>query len=357
MGFLKRKQHKTLLLVILTWVLAMGNVGWAEKYEYKEVLVPVLTYHRVTEKPTTEIDLTPKQVERQFQFFQDAGYQPITATEMLNCQEDPISFPKKPLVLTFDDGPLSNYTVIFPLLKKFGWKATFFIYPKVIAKKSQTQLTWKQLREMAAAGMDIQSHTLSHPFLTSINAAGKERYSKWLKRELQESKRIIESNLKRKVDILAYPYGWFNKYVEARCLRSGYRAVFTINYGVNRVEPERTRFDRFVITNNLSLAILKSFLSAKPLEIESIIPENGETVLGLREIKFRLKKSRFKQVEVKFRKQRQKIYCDRQGIFTFKPTGKTPTGYQMVIVKVQGANNENYLASWGFDYQLPVAGD
>jgi peptidoglycan/xylan/chitin deacetylase (PgdA/CDA1 family) len=356
MRFLKPKLQKTLLLVILAGVLALGKVGRAARYEYKEVFVPIVTYHRLTGKPKTEIDLTPEQLQRQFQYFRDAGYQPITATEMLNCKEDPGSFPEKPLVLTFDDGPLSNYTIVFPLLKKYGWKATFFIYPKVIAKKSKTQLTWNQLRKMAAAGMDIQSHTLSHPFLTSIDAAGKERYSKWLKRELQESKRIIEANLKRKVDLLAYPYGWFNKYVEKRCFRWGYRAVFTINYGVNRVEPKRVRFDRFVITNNLSLGILKSFLTAKPLEIESIVPKDGETILGLREIRFRLKDRRFKQVEVKFRRQRETIRCDRKGVFTFIPRGKIPTGYQMVIVKVQGAQGENYLASWGFEYQLPVCG-
>jgi peptidoglycan/xylan/chitin deacetylase (PgdA/CDA1 family) len=351
---IRQKQLNLLLLMILMGILLVGRGVRAQKAGSREVFVPIVTYHRITEKPATEIDLTPKQLARQFRFFKGLGYQPITATQLLNYRDNPARFPSKPIVLTFDDGPLSNYTEVFPLLKKFGWRATFFVYPKVIANNSKTQLTWEQLREMAAAGMDIQSHTLSHPFLTSINAAGKERYSKWLKRELRESKAIIEKRLNRKVDLLAYPYGWFNKYVEKRCRRYGYRAMFTINYGVNRITADRVRFDRLVICNNLSQSVVKSMLTAIPLELEIILPKSGETTLGLTELRFRLKDSRFKQVEVKFRRRRKIIRCDEKGIFTFKPLPRMPTGYQMVIVKAQDAKGLNYLGSWGFDYQLPV---
>jgi peptidoglycan/xylan/chitin deacetylase (PgdA/CDA1 family) len=354
MRIMKQKQQELWLIVIWTAALLFGEAVWAEKAKLEETVVPIVTYHRITEKPITEIDLTSKQFEQQLRFFRKSGYKPITATQLLDYQNNPALFPKKPIVITFDDGPKSNYLIVFPLLKKFGWKATFFIYPKVIAENSKTQLTWRELREMAEAGMDIQSHTLSHPFLTSINAAGKERYSKWLKRELRESKEIIEAKLNRKVDLLAYPYGWFNNYVETRCLRSGYRGVFTINYGVNRMWPKRVRFDRFVIDNYMSNAVIKSLLNAKPLEIETIVPRDGETYLGLSELKFRLKNSALKKVEVKFRGKRSVLQCGQDGIFIWKSIGKAPTGYQMVIVKAQGAKGENYLGSWGFDNQQPV---
>jgi peptidoglycan/xylan/chitin deacetylase (PgdA/CDA1 family) len=348
-------KQNLLLLGMLALTLMIGETTVAaKKVEPDEVVVPIVTYHRVTEKPATDIDLTLEQMEQQFQFFREAGYQPITATQLLDYQENPVLFPQKPLVITFDDGPKSNYTKVLPLLKRFGWKATFFIYPKVIVEKSTTQLTWTELRAMAEAGMDIQSHTLTHPFLTSINAAGKERYSKWLKRELRESKQIIEAKLGRKVNLLAYPYGWFNSYVEKRCLRAGYRGMFTVNYGVNRIYPDRVRYDRYFMSNEMSIAVLKSLLTAKPLEIKTIIPRDSETVLGLTKIKFRLKNSKLKQVEVKFRDKRSLLRCDQDGVFTLETIGKLPTGYQMVIVKAQGAKGENYLGCWGFDYQRPV---
>jgi peptidoglycan/xylan/chitin deacetylase (PgdA/CDA1 family) len=357
MGRIQQKQIKIMIAMILIGVMLIGTTILAENDEPGEVNVPIVTYHRIMEKPLTELDLTPKQLEEQFRFFQEQGYQPLTATQLLDYQENATPFPEKPLVLTFDDGPLSNYTYVFPLLKKFGWQATFFIYPKVIAEKSKTQLTWGQLREMAAAGMDIQSHSLSHPFLTSINAAGKERYSKWLNRELRESKKIIENHLHKKVTLLAYPYGWFNNYVEKRCRRSGYRAVFTINYGVNRIMPERFRFDRFVMNGNMSQSVLKSLLTAKLLEFETNVPQAGETALGMTYLKFKLKNSKFKQVEVKFRSKRSKVRCDSEGFFTWQPNVKVPTGYQIVIVKVQDDNGVNYLGCWGFDYQLPVVAE
>jgi peptidoglycan/xylan/chitin deacetylase (PgdA/CDA1 family) len=350
----RQKSQKLRLLGILVGALLIGGTVGAEMAKPGGILIPIITYHRVTEKPATEIDLTEEQLGQQLQFFRKAGYQPITATQLLAYQGNPELFPRKPLVITFDDGPKSNYLKVFPLLKKYGWAATFFIYPQVIAEASKTKLTWSELREMAKAGMDIQSHTLTHPFLTSINASGQERYSKWLKRELLESKKIIETKLGRKVTLLAYPYGWFNKYVEKRCLRAGYRGVFTVNYGVNQVRPGRVRFDRYVMTNNMSRSVLKSLLTAKPLEIKTIVPRDGETVLGLTQIKFRLKSSKLKRVEVKFRNKRSLLQCDQNGIFTLQSIGKVPTGYQMVIVKAQGSKGENYLGCWGFDYQLPV---
>ena len=75
------------------------------------------------------------------------------------------SLPKNAIVVTIDDGWRSTYTEVFPEMKRYGFPFTVFIYPKIIGQTSHA-LTWKQVKEMSDAGVDIQSHSLSHPFLT-----------------------------------------------------------------------------------------------------------------------------------------------------------------------------------------------
>jgi peptidoglycan/xylan/chitin deacetylase (PgdA/CDA1 family) len=352
MRIIKEKSAILLLLVILV-AFTNGEVTRAETTPDDALLVPIVAYHRVVEKPTNVLDVTPKRLKEHFQFFKESGYTPITASQLLNWRDNPAAFPPKPLVITFDDGPLSNYTQVFPLLKKYDWAATFFIYPKVITENSKTQLTWGQLREMAAAGMDIQSHTLTHPFLTDKKAAGALRYSKWLKQELRESRRILQEQLRREVNLIAYPYGFYNSYVEKQCRRAGYRGMFTINYGINLIERGRIRFDRYIMENTLSVAVLRSFLTAIPLKIKVIKPRDGRRVTRLREVKFRIENIELKQVEVKFCRRRLRLESDSRGVFAFDWIPEAPSGYQMVIVKFQGPNGENYLGNFGFDYQPP----
>ncbi|HYH01486.1 MAG TPA: polysaccharide deacetylase family protein, partial [Bacillota bacterium] len=214
MNLITSRTIKGLIIGLLVFGICLGPEAQAGKSVSNNLFVPIVTYHRVLEIPSNELDITPARLEEHFRFFRENGYHPITASQLLDWQKYPDMLPDKPLVITFDDGPKSNYTKVFPLLKKFGWAATFFVYPKVIAEQSVTQLTWEELQEMAAAGMDIQSHTLTHPYLSKVSASGSENYFIWLDRELRESKRIIETRLHRKVDLLAYPYGWYNQLVE-----------------------------------------------------------------------------------------------------------------------------------------------
>ena len=129
--------------------------------------VPIVCYHRVIPKTPSIYDLTPEMLEEQFKFMKEHGYHPLTALQYINLQKTPELFPDKPVVLTFDDGNKSHYQNVFPLLKKYGYKATFFIYPSAVLNNSTKYITWSELAEMSQAGMDIESHTRDHPYLTS----------------------------------------------------------------------------------------------------------------------------------------------------------------------------------------------
>src|SRR6266571_3914447 len=110
------------------------------------------------------------------------------------------SLPQNSVVITIDDGWRSTFTEVFPEMKRRHFPFTVFIYPRIIGQTPYA-LTWRQVREMADAGVDIESHSYSHPFLTRRrNAALADReYAAWLERELAESKHTLERETGRPV--------------------------------------------------------------------------------------------------------------------------------------------------------------
>jgi peptidoglycan/xylan/chitin deacetylase (PgdA/CDA1 family) len=124
--------------------------------------------------------------------------------------------------LTFDDGHASNYTQAFPVLAELGLRATFFVVPTRV--DTPGHVTWAQLREMTAAGMEIGSHSLTHPFLDDLDRAG-------LRREFGESKAIIEDRLGTAVRSASLPFGWPTPILEPVLAELGYHVFCTSRPG------------------------------------------------------------------------------------------------------------------------------
>jgi len=124
--------------------------------------------------------------------------------------------------LTFDDGCLSDYTEAFPALRELGMRATFFVVPTLVGTPGH--VSWAQLREMAAAGMEIGSHSLTHPFLHELDAAG-------LRQEFGQSKVILEERLGSAVRSASLPRGWEPPGLEAVLDELGYRAFCNSRVG------------------------------------------------------------------------------------------------------------------------------
>jgi peptidoglycan/xylan/chitin deacetylase (PgdA/CDA1 family) len=249
------------LILILLWVTAIffaitgGAIHGQEPLSFADTSIPILCYHRILLRPASSYDLTPKKLEEQLLYLKEQGYQTITASQLLAAQKRRPRPLSRPVVLTFDDGHKSHYQFVLPLLKKYGFTATFFIYPAVIAETSAEQLTWNELREMAAAGMDIESHSMTHTYLSKQRP--NEEYSAYLERldqELAGSKEVLQNRLGRPVELLAYPYGWFNKSVEIAAVKAGYKGLFTVNWGNNFPDENPLRFKRRVLGNTINQA-------------------------------------------------------------------------------------------------------
>ncbi len=197
-------------------------------------IIPILMYHHLAILPSgaTTLDRTwtvaPKNFEAQMEWLAGHGYHAITMVQVVAHLKRGQNLPTKPVVITFDDGWEEGYTVAFPILKRLGLTGTFFVYTNAIGRSAF--IKWPALEEMSAAGMDIQSHSLSHPHLRALdaNAAAKE---------LAESKGILEKRLGKPVVAFDYPFGEYNDQLVGILKRAGYESAVTIASGVKQ-RPE-----------------------------------------------------------------------------------------------------------------------
>ena len=132
--------------------------------------VIVLCYHRFEDKPKDSLAIKPTDFEAQMQALKDNGITVISMADFLAWRRGEKGIPEKSAIISIDDGYLSGYNVAWPILKKFGYPFTMFIYTDYIKggpKSGGQSISWDQLAEMRDAGVDIESHTVSH---SSLNA-------------------------------------------------------------------------------------------------------------------------------------------------------------------------------------------
>ena len=236
----------------------------------------ILCYHVVESPADTHFTLSRSTFDRQMAYLAAAGYRVVPlshVTEYLAGERK--SLPSNAVVLTIDDGWRSTYTEFWPITRKYGFPFTAFVYPKFVGQ-GRYAVTWDQLREMARAGVEIESHAFSHPFLArSRNQYSSSRYAQWLANELIDSKRIIEEQTGRPVRSLAYPYGDFDEAVVAQTRAAGYDAAVTATFGTVRSDHDPYRLNRVVIERRTSFAEFRRLLGAAPLPVDDLTPRPG----------------------------------------------------------------------------------
>ena len=238
----------------------------------------VLCYHIVSDNPETSMEISRATFRQQLQYLEMTGYNVIPLRDLYEYVSGMReSIPDNAVVITIDDGWTSAYTEAFPELKKRNMPFTLFIYPKIIGR-TPIALNWDQIREMADAGADIQSHTLSHPFLTKRRHPGFDdlQYSAWLQRELAESRRIIARETGRPVEFLAYPYGDYDTRVARTAAKAGYLAALTCDYGAVKFGSDPLRMKRFVIDRSMSFTDFRQYLGAEKLQLAEMTPGPGD---------------------------------------------------------------------------------
>ena len=198
----------------------------------------------------------------QIEYLHQNGYHVIPLEQLVGYLKGQVAeLPPRAVVITVDDGWLCTYTEVLPLLRQYGMPFTAFVYPAMIGKGSHL-MTWKDAAAAARDGVDIESHTYTHPFLT-LKMNGKvapDEYEPFLRHELLDSKTEIEQKAGAKVRYLCYPFGDYDEAVIAAAKEYGYEAALTTRRGpVTRSTP-LFALPRYLIHNDTTLEEFKTFL-------------------------------------------------------------------------------------------------
>jgi peptidoglycan/xylan/chitin deacetylase (PgdA/CDA1 family) len=252
--------------------------GGTRKNRIDEAGATVLCYHIVESPLDRRMEISRDTFSQQMDYLEMTGYTVIPLRDLYDfVKGTKQSLPKNAVVVTIDDGWRSTYTQVYPEMKRRHFPFTVFIYPKIIGQTAYA-LTWKQVKEMADAGVDIQSHSYSHPFLTRKRheALDDRAYADWLDRELVQSKKTLEKETGRTISFLAYPYGDFDRHLTAAVTRAGYSAALTCEFGRVRQGSDPLRMKRMVIDKQMDFASFRRYLGAGQMPIQRVAPLPGQ---------------------------------------------------------------------------------
>jgi peptidoglycan/xylan/chitin deacetylase (PgdA/CDA1 family) len=162
------------------------------------ILVPILMYHHIGISPVNSIFyVQPDKFDAELKLLHDWNYTPITTSMLVQAITQGTSLPPRPVIITFDDANEDNYVNGFPIMKKYGFTGVLYLVVQYLDKPNY--LTVAQVKEMAAAGWEIGSHTETHPDLLADATA--------LRYEIVQSRKDLQNMIGVPVLTFAYPFG------------------------------------------------------------------------------------------------------------------------------------------------------
>jgi peptidoglycan/xylan/chitin deacetylase (PgdA/CDA1 family) len=194
-----------LAAVALAWT-AVGAAGASS------ARVPILEYHVIGDPapgaPNQQLYVSPPAFRAQLDWLAHHGYHPVTLDQLFRAWHgNGRALPRRPVVLTFDDGYPEDVSVVMPMLRARGWRA--------VLNLQIGNLVPARVRELIAAGWEIDAHTFTHPDLTTVGP-------KQLRREVATSRTWIQNVFRVPVDFFCYPAGRYDDAVLSEVRRAGY---------------------------------------------------------------------------------------------------------------------------------------
>jgi peptidoglycan/xylan/chitin deacetylase (PgdA/CDA1 family) len=258
----------------------------------------VLGYHQFTGPgiPSKNIYSMSQDVfAGEMKYLHDNGYNVVPLSQVVAFVEHKGTLPPNAVAITIDDGYKSALNYAAPVLKQYGYPWTYFVYPAFITRtESKGAASWPDLLELGKEGVDVESHSMTHPQLSrhrqmfsevngvisygrSYHDLTPAEYDDFLTNETAGAKAVLEHELGKKIKYLAYPYGDYNQAVEAKAIAAGYEAIFTVADNPVHVTTDVHSIGRYIITKPVEKAFA-GYLRQGALSLAQVDPAPGATV-------------------------------------------------------------------------------
>src|SRR3989449_5723950 len=226
--------------------------------------LPILMYHKIDRLPSPpgarhpRNYVLPEQFAAQLAALRRWGYQTISFGDWLAYRRGAGTLPRRPIILTFDDGYRSTYEIAWPLLRRHGCTATVFLVSDLVGKTNawdadelqEPLLGPVEIVELRAGGIEFGSHTRTHVALTTVTPHQ-------AKAELGDSRAALERLLGEPVRVLCYPYGKQNPAVRALAREAGYEAAVIARRRLNSTATDPFRLTRLRIDPGTGVRALR----------------------------------------------------------------------------------------------------
>jgi peptidoglycan/xylan/chitin deacetylase (PgdA/CDA1 family) len=224
------------------------------------VKVPILMYHYISDPPEDadiyreDLSVTPAAFREQLQYLADNGYTPVDLYDLSLAVTRQKALPPKPVILTFDDGYLDQYTNAFPLLKEFGFTGTFFIITGFVDSGNSAYMSWPMITEMAAAGMRMESHSRSHP---DLSEAERDELI-W---QILGSQETLAAHIGYTPRFFCYPGGRYSDETIEMLQELDFWGAVTTAGGVMHSYEDRFEWSRVRMRNTTTLPVFAALLN------------------------------------------------------------------------------------------------
>jgi peptidoglycan/xylan/chitin deacetylase (PgdA/CDA1 family) len=210
-------------------------------------------YHYISAPPSTQdrirygLSVPPEMLEAQLNLLREHGFATITLRQLYEYLANGAPLPERPIVLTFDDGYIDNYTHAFPILQKYGMIGTFFVLTGRADAGDPAYLSWDMIQEMSNAGMDIQLHLRDHLDV-------RNRPYDWLVFQIIGGRQSIEGHTGKPVIFMAYPSGRYDTNVQHFLRETDFWGAVTTASGSRHSVLDALIWDRLRVSGQLRLS-------------------------------------------------------------------------------------------------------
>ncbi|MBN2644121.1 MAG: polysaccharide deacetylase family protein [Desulfuromonadaceae bacterium] len=233
----------------------------------------IFVYHRFGDQryPSTNVEITV--FEAQLDYLKKNHFHVLTAGEIARRLKADEALPERCVALTVDDAYRSFLTGAMPLLRRYGYPVTLFVNTAAVGAGSY--LTWDELRELHAEGVEIGNHSSTHPYFVSKENMTLEQWHEWARADLVEAQQQCQQELGDRPALLAYPYGEYSPELMDLAAALDFDAAFAQQSGPVGPTSARYALPRFPMGGAYAtLNGFRSKLMMRPLPVEVLSPQS-----------------------------------------------------------------------------------